>query len=318
MGRGREPRALRAGDRRGLSAAEVVVLLALFVFTVLLVLMLLPRGREQARLTGCQNNLAHVGYALALYDQLEHRLPAIEAIAGLETPRDARPPSTLRTLLEWLEQPDLLAVVDPKTRPERRPGDVPGEMPVRGFICASDPNATSGLLVAPVSYRACTGDEHVGENGAFATGRTMSLREIQERDGMSFTAAFSGGTTGGEQRRRRVGVQLHADFRWAAAGDGMSARVSFDAMGAGMPRSSWISADYRSTLYNHALVPGSQPSCIDSAGKAAFMGASSGHVSGVNLLLMDGRVTVVHRSIDAKIWKEFARIGQRDADSNGE
>ena len=38
------------------------------------------------------------------------------------------------------------------------------------------------------------------------------------------------------------------------------------------------------------------------------MGASSGHVRGVNMLLLDGSVTVVRPTIDPKVWKEFARI----------
>ena len=38
-------------------------------------------------------------------------------------------------------------------------------------------------------------------------------------------------------------------------------------------------------------------------------GASSGHVRGINLLLLDGSVTLVTREIDPKVWKEYARIG---------
>ena len=38
------------------------------------------------------------------------------------------------------------------------------------------------------------------------------------------------------------------------------------------------------------------------------MGASSGHVGGVNLLKVDGSVNLVTPAIDPKIWKEFARI----------
>ncbi len=311
-----EQRGDRARHRRGLGAAEVVVLLVLFVLTVLVILMLLPRGREQARMTGCQNNLAHIGYALAIYDELQHQLPGTPGIAGLDTPRDAGPPSPLRTLLEMFKQPDLLGIVDPKTRPEPRPGEVPGEMPVRGFVCASDPNATSGLLTAPISYRACTGDEPTGENGAFAAGRPISLREIQERDGLSYTAAFSERLVGNNVADDASAFNyMISDGRLPAAGCPPSSARSRWRGDAG---SSWVSSDYRSTLYNHGLAPQGQPSCIDAGGKAAFMGASSGHVPGVNLLLLDGRVIVVHRSIDAKIWKEFARIGPIDPDATGE
>ena len=44
------------------------------------------------------------------------------------------------------------------------------------------------------------------------------------------------------------------------------------------------------------------------------MSASSGHVQGVNLLLLDGRVMVVRPSIDRKIWKELAKIGTGETD----
>jgi len=67
--------------------------------------------------------------------------------------------------------------------------------------------------------------------------------------------------------------------------------------------------DCRSTLYNHALIPGGQPSCIARDGQTAFMGASGGHPRGVNMLLLDGSVSLVVSTINAKVWKEFAGIG---------
>jgi hypothetical protein len=43
-------------------------------------------------------------------------------------------------------------------------------------------------------------------------------------------------------------------------------------------------------------------------GESAFMGASSGHVRGVNLLMMDASVKLVVPSIDPIVWREFASI----------
>jgi hypothetical protein len=48
------------------------------------------------------------------------------------------------------------------------------------------------------------------------------------------------------------------------------------------------------------------PSCIADDGRSAFMGASSGHVGGVNLLILDGSVRTVPSRIDPKIWREWA------------
>ena len=39
------------------------------------------------------------------------------------------------------------------------------------------------------------------------------------------------------------------------------------------------------------------------------MGASSGHVGGVNLLLMDGSVPLIRTAINPKVWRDYATIG---------
>jgi len=301
-----KPRAVLIA-RAGFTAVDLIVCVVLVVLTVLVILLLLPRGREHARMASCQRNLAFIGFALAHHDQLEHALPTVSELARPDAPRARMPRSPLLTLLETLEQPNLLGVTDSNTPLTPHPGEVPGEMPVPGFTCASDPNATAGHFAAPISYRACTGDTPLGETGAFRVGRKISLQEIQDRDGLSFTAAFS---------ERLVGDNLAshpAVCNYALCEGPLSGAAC--PLQTGSPRwrsdagSSWVSSDYRSTLYNHALAPGGQPSCIDNAGRTAFMGASSGHVPGVNLLLMDGRVMVVTRSIDPTIWKDFARIG---------
>ena len=43
-------------------------------------------------------------------------------------------------------------------------------------------------------------------------------------------------------------------------------------------------------------------------GQSAYMGASSGHSRGVNLLMLDGSVKLVQPSIDSKVWRNFAAV----------
>jgi hypothetical protein len=62
-------------------------------------------------------------------------------------------------------------------------------------------------------------------------------------------------------------------------------------------------------LYNHAIPPNAVISCIANDGRSAFLGASSGHVSGINLLLLDGSLRTIRSTINLKIWREFATIG---------
>jgi hypothetical protein len=311
----RSPRGELGNARAGITAADVIAVLAIFCLAVLVILLMLPRGREHARMASCQNNLAHIGRALALYDHLEHKLPSVSELAGPDSPQMNQPESPLLTLLETLVQPNLLGINDTETPPRPRPGEVPAERPVLGFVCSSDPNATSGQFPAPISYRACTGDAPSGENGAFHPGPVISMKKIQDRDGLSYTAAFS---------ERLVGDNLS---NHAAACNYTVATGPLPADACPLPPdlaswrgdagSSWVRSDYRSTLYNHALTPNSRSSCIENNGRSGFMGASSGHVQGVNLLFLDGRVTVMRASIDKKIWKEFARIGEPATDSPG-
>ena len=79
--------------------------------------------------------------------------------------------------------------------------------------------------------------------------------------------------------------------------------------------SSWAVAGYRSTLYNHALAPNAPVSCVGGDGQAAFMGASSGHVRGVNLLMLDGSVKLVVPTIDPAVWREFATLREAEPGS---
>jgi uncharacterized protein DUF1559 len=293
------------GHRRGVTRGDVVVLVILIGATFLLVLMGLSRAREGARLAGCTNNLAQIGFALALHDQMQGHLPTVifPPLPGGAGPKASAGP--LKQLLDSLEIPDLTELRDGMDPPKRHPGQVHAEVPVPGFFCRSDPNATAGRWPAPVSYRATTGDNPRGDNGAFAPGRSWSLAAIEARDGLSYTAAFSERLVGSGGRRpegltsyRLVPPPLSASSLDSAGLD----RWREDA------GSSWVGSDYRSTLYNHTLPPNGRPSCIADDGRSAYMGASSGHVRGVNVLRLDGSVSLTVPSIAPAVWRELATV----------
>ena len=168
----------------------MIVILLLVAVLGLFMLMALPRGREQARLTACQKNLAQIGLALALYDQTQHQLPTMDKLEPIGDAGASGGPGPLRILLQTLGQADFL-VLSPNSGPPPPTGLVPGEVPVPGFVCSSDPNATAGRFRAPVSYRGCTGSNFLGRDGLFAPGRQLGLSEIEQGRGSSFTAAFS-------------------------------------------------------------------------------------------------------------------------------
>jgi type II secretory pathway pseudopilin PulG len=292
---------------RGVTLIEVIVVFAIVTIAFLFLLMMIPRSREQSRLLSCQKNLGQIGKALAIYHQLEHQLPLIVALAGIDEQTQPKSPGPLRILLDTLQTPDFTALTDLKTPAKVLPSQVPLEIPVPGFVCGSDPNATAGLFRAPISYRATTGDSPAGDNGLFAPGRLIKLTDVEATDGLSFTAAFSERLVGDKEPNHPV-VGNYRAVPGPLLGVGCPADAG-DSSWRGDAGSSWNRADYRSTLYNHALVPNQKPSCLAIDGQTAFMGASSGHVRGVNLLLLDGSVSLITPAIDPKIWKELARIG---------
>ena len=291
---------------RGVTLIEVIVVFVVIVLAFLFMLMMLPQGREQARLASCTNNLRQIGVALAIYDQFHERLPAIASLSGTDGSGEARSPGPLRTLLETLQLPDLTELKDPKTLPQPRPGEVPNERAIPGFFCSSDPNAIAGSFAAPISYRATTGDSPSGDNGPFAIDRVLRLRDVEAADGSSYTAAFSERLVGDHQPRHPAPFNYQVIPGPLAGSECPAAEDA--SVWRGDAGSTWNWSDYRHTLYNHALPLTSISSCLAVDGKTAFMGASSGHVRGINLLLLDGNVTVVTRGIDPKVWKKYARI----------
>lgn len=297
-GRGGRPR----GRRRGVTPAEVLVVIGVVGVVVLILLLVLPRQRETARKATCQRNLMQIGVALVLYEGSEGRLPVVP-VPGATPPPQGGP---LKSLLESLVLPDLTGLTDPRTRPRPRPGAVPGERPVPGFVCPSDPGVFSTrVLRAPVSYRATTGDDPQGTNGGFAPGRSLRLSTIEEGDGLGFTAAFSERLVG---RGQSQGGSPHvADYRVVR---GPLSATGCPATDPTPPHAdagySWAEASWRSTLYNHTLPPNGGPSCVTRDGRSARMGASGGHVGGVNVLLFDGHVRVVTAGVARPVWEALA------------
>jgi type II secretory pathway pseudopilin PulG len=299
---------------RGVTLTEVIVVIAVIIMAFLFLLMMVPRGREQARMASCTNNLRQIGMALAIYDQLHRQLPAIAGLAGIDESGVARSPGALRALLETLQLPDLTEIKGPKIPPPPRPAEVPGERAVPGFVCSSDPNATAGWFAAPISYRATAGDSPAGDNGLFAIGRVLRLGNVEATDGSSYTAAFSERLVGDHQPGHPAPCNYQI-VPGPLAGSECPAAAGDASMWRGDAGSSWSSSDYRHTLYNHALPLSSTHSCLAVDGKTAFMGASSGHIRGINMLLLDGSVNLVTREIDPKVWKEYARIGPAEREN---
>ena len=293
----------RLGRRRGLSLADVVVLVVVLGAFVLLLLMGVSRGRNRLAWSDAARTWPRLGSPLALYDQMHGHLPEIGPLGPPDDAAEPQSPGPLKILLETLQLPDLTVLRDRATRPDlARAGS--RRDPVPGFICCERPERPGRAVPAPISYRAATGDNLLGDNGAFAVGPGLSLAAIEARDGLSYTSAFSERLVGDDQPGHAAPINYAV--LPSPLPSGGCPRISDPAAWHGDAGSSWIAAGYRSTLYNHALPPNGQPSCMAADGRSAYMGASSGHVAGVNLLLLDGAVSTIRPSINHKVWRDYA------------
>ncbi len=287
---------------RGITLVEVVVVLAIVFLGIMLAVFALPRRRETARLAGCRRNLMQIGIALELYDATEGVLPTVPELAS-------DPPATggpLRSMLQSLALPDLSELTEASRRPAPRTGLLAVEHLIPGFLCPSDRTEMDlARFPAPVSYRATTGDQAAGKNGGFAPGRPLRLRDIESGDGRTFTAAFSERLIGGEPGSPASYLLVPGPISERGCGLNIPMNWRNDA------GRSWAEASWRSSLYTHALTPGARPSCIARDNQTAFMGASSGHSGGVNVLIFDGSVRTFTPSVDTTIWKSLATTESR-------
>ena len=243
-----------------------------------------------------------IGFALSLYEKTEGVFPFVPQLVE-DPPREGGP---LKTLLASLAIPDLAGLADGLSPPERRPSEIPGMRSLPGFICPSDlKQASEAGFPAPVSYRGATGDSPEGSNGGFAPGRLRRLADLEEADGAGYTAAFSERLLGTGSNNDR-GPVSYLVVRSPIPKEGCNAMSS--PVWHGDTGWSWAEPSYRSTLYNHALTPNASPSCITLDGAEAFLGASSAHMTGVNVLLFDGSVRTISPTIAAAVWKALATI----------
>jgi prepilin-type processing-associated H-X9-DG protein len=285
--------------RHGRGPIEILVVLAIIAFALMILLVALPKGRESARMTGCQRNLMQIGMGLQMYSNAQGYFPTVPELN--RTAGD----SPIEALFDTFVIPDLLEVHDP-TRPPRPTRTPPRNVRVPNLTCPTDSNAVGDASSPFNSYRANTGDSSSGRGGPFQPGRRMSGEMIEAADGLSFTAAYAERLVG----NRRDGSPATCDYALLndAVGPASCPDCPVDRW-RGDAGTGWAEASWRSTLYNHALVPNAPRSCIAEDGRSALMGASSEHVNRVNVLMMDGSVRGVTPGLNLRVWQAQGTVG---------
>ncbi len=289
------------GRKRGVGVAEVIVVIIILSILLLLVVVSLAKSREEARLLTCQSNLKRIGTSMVLFDQINGRLPAVPTLP-LDDPATAMSPLAVFldrlgvSALSEVEDPSYEAPTDPLSI---IPGTFAAERLIPGFVCPADPLATDIGFPAPLNYRANTGDQVTGENGPFAPGTSTSIARVEAADGASYTSAFFERLVGSAGRPDSLGRDyqlIDGSIPDGGCPEGGGLRRQVDA------GRSWLEVSWRSTLGTHGVLPMSPTSCISADGLQGLMGASSGHLRGGQVLMLDGQVRVVTRTVDPNIW----------------
>ena len=299
----------RALSRAGYTAVDVLVVLLLIGIVFFFLLMAMPRGREAARLAGCQKNLAQIGLALGLYDQTQGCLPTIGEPAPIEPPATSGSAGPLRILLETFGQTDFSAL-------SPRRNDIPGRRPDSRRDSGAGirlqerrqrdlgPLSRAGELPRYDRRRPPRHERRLLHRPPDQPGRCGEARRHKLHRGL--LRAPGGRQCRGQDRslelrgggRAAAPARLHARLPRSNVGP---AGTATPALPGGLPT---IVPPCTTTPCRQT--PRSLACRLD--GESAFMGASSGHVKGVNLLMLDGSVKLVVPTIDPKVWKEFAAV----------
>jgi prepilin-type processing-associated H-X9-DG protein len=270
----------------------VLLVLSICVFAVLLLLIRMPRGREEARATACLSNLQQLGQALSLYVQMTGRFPT--------NPKWEPPHAAPSTSVFWAlrSQADLWNFKNVRGEHEAKGKGRNGERPAvpSGLRCLSDRTMTPPTAT---NYRANAGYESTGETGPFRIGGSVTPSAVEAADGVSFTAAFSERLIGTGSDRASIADYLESE----------GCEVPTDVSLTGTRRTDaghdWSRGDWVSTLYQHGLKPNAPDSWIGTKKTCGRMGASSGHSGTVNVMLLDGSARGWRESVDATVWQRL-------------
>lgn len=313
----------------GLTLVELLVVIAIIAILIFLLLPAIQAAREAARRNSCQHSLRQLGLAAIQYEGVFGHFPAATS-DGINLSQHAR-------LLPYLEQQALWQRIEEHFESPRQ--RVPLELEtVHGFLCPSDPMASSFDRVARNSFRANAGTD-LGRwdatllaetnDGIFVAGREIRVEQIT--DGLSRTALFSEMAIGDGDLN-----QINKLGDWFPAAGGRTADQVFlncsridpltrqrRASPFSLSGRSWALATLNNSRYNH-LMPPNTHSCILGAGRiddgptadrivveqGAAATATSLHSGGVNVVYADAHVEFTSEEISVMVWRG---IGSRSS-----
>jgi prepilin-type N-terminal cleavage/methylation domain-containing protein/prepilin-type processing-associated H-X9-DG protein len=281
-----------AGDRRGFSLVELLVVIAVIAVLIALLLPAIQSSREQARRVQCVKNLQQIGLALSSYLSSHHVYPP--GVVDLKGPVSNVPKGYAFgwsvQVLPYLEATALFNDFNFMMGVYEQENDTARNHSLAIFLCPSDPFGNTAT-----NYTGCHHDVEApidGDNhGVFFLNSHVARADLV--DGPAYTLLV------GEARKSRPGLG------WAV-GNSSSLR------NAGMP----INAEERvvasvpmvrtyGTIY---ITPDELGSLVSNGQLPALYvgGFSSHHPNGSNFLLGDGSVRFLKDRIDPDVYRALA------------